>query len=194
MQQYSTCNDSHKTHKVTPIGTKTNLQANNQQHQASLWDTDACGLSNTKLSELTLTHTEEMQHNQIGAKRIFFWTRLFSFSVTWFWNMIMFSHWHMLSSAGLSVEGKKAQDLVSCPLFLSSPSMSKCGRVRKVWMNFCDSSSVLAPFISGPESTGEALIGYVDVLRLCRVLSSDGYRRMLSDHQSGQCFWQQRGW
>lgn len=62
------------------------------------------------------------------------------------------------------------------------------------------SASVLAPFISGPESTGvavpfraskvqgpsglrwgyraqreAALIWYVDVLRLCRVLSSDGY-------------------
>lgn len=36
-------------------------------------------------------------------KRILFCARFFSFSVTWFWNIITFSHWHMFSSDGLSV-------------------------------------------------------------------------------------------
>lgn len=40
-------------------------------------------------------------------KRILFCTRFFSFSVTWFWNIITFSHWHMFSSDGLSVGKEK---------------------------------------------------------------------------------------
>lgn len=42
-------------------------------------------------------------------KRILFCTRFFSFSVTWFWNRTTFSHWHMLSSDGLSVGNENNQ-------------------------------------------------------------------------------------